>query len=265
MNNKWFTVYGLLPGHWPLATLLIISLLFVECKGENKMGHYNEVYQERPVNIYIAPVVDHSERRAVRSLEDSAYNASVNIATKQLYLTASAPLVFNGYYVLGPLASSQLAATERRTVKQLRNENINDYYSELGIDAILFLTVNSWSSTHNTWSIEVEYSLRSTRTGSEVMHTVVKATKMLHTDFKGRPQPLGADRDFAANFGCDLETAQRCRLVDLVNQFVLKDLPSGGRARAVSVERYVPTHAEYFSMQINPDGSVMIVPDDEEL
>ena len=257
MKNRWLcrTTY----------LLLLLPCLLAGCKGENKMGHFGEVYQERPLNIYIAPVVDHSERRAVRSLEDSAYNASVNIATKQLYLTASAPLVFNGYYVLGPLASSQLAATEHRTVKQLRNENINDYYTELNIDAILFLTVNSWSSTHNTWSIEVEYVLRSTRTGSEVMHAVVKATKMLQTDFKGKPQPLGPDRDFAANFGCDLETAQRCRLVELVNQFVLKDLPSGGRARPVSIERYVPTHPEYFRMQINPDGSVMILPDDDEL
>ena len=97
------------------------------------------------------------------------------------------------------------------------------------------------------------------------MHAVVKATKMLHTDFKGKPKPLGADLDFAAKYGCDLETAQRCRLVETLNQFVLKDLPSGSRARPVSIERYVPTHAEYFNMQINPDGSVMVVPDDEEL
>ena len=245
--------------------ILFLPLLLAGCNGEKKMAQYSEVYQERPATIYIAPIVDHSERRAVRFVEDSAYNASVNIATKQLFLTASDPLVYNGYYVLGPLASAQLAATEKRTVKQLRNENINDYYSDLGIDAILFLTVNSWSSTHNSWTIEVEYTLRSTHTGSEVMHTVVKATKMLHTDFKGKPKPLGVDLDFAEKFGCDLETAQRCRLVELLNRFVLKDLPSGSRARPISIERYVPTHAEYFNMQINPDGSVMIVPDDEEL
>ena len=245
--------------------IVLLPLLFVSCRGEKKMAQYSEVYQERPATIYIAPLVDHSERRAVRTIEDSLYNASVNIATKQLFLTASDPLVFNGYYVPGPLASAQLAATESRTVKQLRNENINDYYTELGIDAILFITVNKWSSTHNSWTVEVEYALRSARTGSEVMHAVVKATKMLHTDFKGKPKPLGADLDFAAKYGCDLETAQRCRLVETLNQFVLKDLPSGSRARPVSIERYVPTHAEYFNMQINPDGSVMVVPDDEEL
>lgn len=245
--------------------LLLLPWLLMGCKGEQRMTQFSELYQERPATIYIAPIVDHSERRAVRFVEDSAYNASVNIATKQLYLTASSPLVFNGYYVLGPLASAQLASTEKRTVKQLRNENINDYYTDMGIDAILFMTVNSWSSTHNKWTVEVEYTLRSTRTGSEVMHAVVNATKMVHTDFKGKPKPLSADIDFAEKYGCDLETAQRCRLVEVMNQFVLKDLPSGNRARPFSLERYVPTHDEYFKMQINPDGSVMIVPSDEEL
>lgn len=248
-----------------LTLLLLLPLLFVGCKGEQKLTQYSEVYQERPAVIYVAPLVDHSERRAVRSLEDSAYNASVNIATKQLYLTASDPLVFNGYYVPGPMAAAQLAATESRTVKQLRNENINDYYTDLGIDAILFLTVNGWSSTHNSWTVEVEYVLRSTHTGSEVMHTVVKATKMLHTDFKGKPRPLGEDETFAKKYGCDLETAQRCRLVELLNQYVLKDLPSGARSRGTSIERYISSHAEYFNLHINPDGSVMVVPSDDEL
>lgn len=248
-----------------IILLLLLPLLMVGCKGEKKMTQYSEVYRERPTTIYIAPVVDHSERRAVRSLEDSAYNASVNIATKQLYLTASDPLVYNGYYVLGPLASAQLAATETRTVKQLRNESINDYSTDLGIDAVLFLTVNNWSSTHNSWTVEVEYSLRSTQTGSEVMHTIVKATKMVHTDFKGKPKPLGDDIAFAKKYGCDLETAQRCRLVEILNQYVLKDLPSGNRSRGIAIERYIGSHQEYFNLQVNPDGSVMVVPSDEEL
>ena len=245
------------------ALWLLLPLLLIGCKGEKKMTQYTEVYHERPLTIYIAPLVDRAEHRAVRALEDSAYNASLDIATKQLYLTASDPLVFNGYYVLGPLASAQLAATDNRSVSQLRNENINDYATELGIDAILFLTVNKWSNTHNAWTVEVEYTLRSTHTGSDVMHTVVNATKMLHTDFKGKPQPLSEDRAFAEKYGCDLETAQRCRLVEIVNQYVLKDLPAGGRARAISFEQKLPSHFEYINMYINPDGSVMVVPTDD--
>ena len=240
-------------------------MLMTGCKGEKKMVQYTEMYQERPTTIYIAQINDRAERCAVRTVEDSAFNASVNIATKQLYLTASSPLVYKGYYVPGPVASAQLAASETRTIKQLLNENINDYYTDLGFDALLFLTVNRWTQTHNSWTVEVEYVLRSARTGSDVMHCVVKATKMLPTDFKGRPKPLGADLAFAAQYGCDLQTAQRCRLVELTNQFVLGDLPSGSRARENSIERYIPSHAEYFNLLIGPDGSMMVVPDDEEL
>lgn len=244
--------------------MILAVLVLAGCKSENKMAQFGELYRERPSTIYVAPLNDRSLRRAVRTVEDSVYNAAVNTATKQLYLTASDPLVFNGYYVLGPMASAQLAATDGRTFKQLRNENINDYYSDLGVDAILLMTVNLWNATFNTWTVEVEYTLRSTRTGSEVMHTVARATKMLRTDFKGRPIPLREDQQFADRYGCDLETAQRCRLVEVLNQFVLKDLPSGTRQREHSLERYIPTHPEYFNLQINPDGSVMIVPADDE-
>lgn len=244
--------------------LLLVFLTLIGCKGENKMVQYSELYQDRPATIYIAPINDRSERRAVRTVEDSIYNAAVNTATKQLYLTASDPLVFNGYYVLGPMASAQLAATETRTFKQLRNENINDYYTDLGVDAILFMTVNLWNSTFNSWTVEVEYTLRTTRTGSEVMHTVVRATKLVRTDFKDKPIVLREDQAFANRYGCDIETAQRCRLVEILNQFVLKDLPSGIRARENSIERYIPTHPEYYNLHINPDGSVMIVPSDDE-
>ena len=247
-----------------LWMLLLLPLLMAACKGEKKMVQYDELYKDRPAIIYIAPLQDYTERRAVRTIEDSAYNVSVNAATKQLYLTASDPLVNKGYYVLGPLASSQIAAMEKRTVKQLRSENINDYYTDLGVDAILFMTVKKWENTHNSWTVEVEYDLRSTHTGSEVMHTLVRATKLLHTDFKGRPQPLGDDLDFGKRYDCDLETAQRCRLVEMVNKYVLGDLPSGSRARENSVERYMTSHAEYFNLHINPDGSVMVVPSDED-
>ena len=104
--------------------LVMLPLLMVGCKGEKKMARYNELYQQGPAVIYVAPLNDLSMRRAVREITDSAYNASLNIASRQLYLTSTDPLTNLGYYVMGPLASAQLAATERRTGRQLRNDNI---------------------------------------------------------------------------------------------------------------------------------------------
>lgn len=249
--------------YWLLAMLPLL-LLVVGCKGPKKMAQYDELYKERPATIYIAPLSDRSMRKPMRTLDDSIYNASLNIATKQLYLTAASPLIFNGYYVLGPLASAQLAATESRSGKQLRNDFIGDYRTELGIDAILFITVHNWRETSSSWSAEVEYVLRSTHTGSEVLHVYVNATKQLPTDFKGNPQPLGADLDFAEKYGCDLETAQRCRLVEIVNQFVLRDLPSGSRSRSNAIERYAPSHPEFFNLNISPTGSVELLKKNED-
>ena len=241
-----------------LIVILLAMVVLASCKSEKKLEQYSEIYKERPTVIYVAPLNDLSLRRAVRTPEDSLYNLSLNIAAQQLFLTATDPLVFNGYYVPGPLASAQIAATEWRTGKQLRNENINDYKTDLGIDAVLFITIHSWANTSNSWTVETEYVLRSALSNNELLHVSVAAKKILPTDFKGNPIPLGEDKVFAQKYGCDLETAQRCRLVETLNKFVLKDLPTGKRAREHRTERYIRSHPEYFNLVIHPDGSVQM-------
>ncbi|MBR1766898.1 MAG: hypothetical protein IJ745_07695 [Bacteroidales bacterium] len=239
-----------------IVGLVAVLTLCVSCKSEKRLAQYSAIYTERPQVIYVAPLNDLSLRRALRTVEDSLFNLSLNIASKQLFLTASDPLVYKGYYVPGPLASAQIAATEWRSGKQLRNESVADYHTDLGIDAILFITINGWASTANSWTVEAEYVLRSAQSNNELLHVSVTARKTLATDFKGNPVPLKEDEEFAKRYDCDLETAQRCRLVETLNQYVLKDLPSGQRARQHSTERYIPAHPEYFNLQIHPDGSV---------
>lgn len=241
-----------------LAASLLLLLAMAACKSEKKLTQYSEVYREQPAVVYIAPLNDMTMRRMVRTTDDSLFNQSLNIAAQQLYLTAADPLVYRGYYVPGPLASAQIAATEHRTGKQLRNESINDYHTDLGIDAVLFITLHSWRQTENSWSVEVEYVLRSTHSNSEIFHVVAHATKTLPFNFKKQPIPLAADRDFADRYGCDLPTAQRCRLVETLNTYVLKDLPAGSRARQQRTERFEQAHPEYFTLQIHPDGTVQM-------
>ena len=170
-----------------LFLILLLPMTLFSCKGEKKLARYNELYQQEPSVVYVAPLNDVSMRRAVRETYDSIYNASLNIASRQLYLTATDPLTSHGYYVLGPLASAQIAATETRTGKQLRNDNITDLYTDLGIDAVLFIDLLNWSHTSNSWSVEVEYVLRSTHNGMEMLHVHVNATKMLPTEVWLRP------------------------------------------------------------------------------
>ena len=243
---------------------MLIPLLLSACKSEKKMSHYSEIYRENPAVIYIAPLSDMSMRRVLRTTDDSLFNLSLNTAAMQLYLTAADPLIYNGYYVLGPLASAQLAATEYRSGKQLRNEDISDYHRDLGVDAVLFITLQGWQQTSNSWSVDVEYVLRSAHSNSELLHVQVHADKTLPTDFKGRPIPLAADRAFAEKYGCDLETAQRCRIVETLNTYVLKDLPSGVRARINRTERFAVAHPEQFTLKINADGTVQMTKSEQQ-
>ena len=235
---------------------VVVASLAMACTGQKKLEQYSDLYNERPATIYVAPIDDQSKHRAVRETKDSVYNASLEVAAKQLYLTAADPLTAAGYYVLGPLASAQIAATETRTRKQMLNDRISDYSTDLGIDAVLFIDLLNWKSTSNSWTAELQYVLRSTQTGNELMHVWVNATKFLPTDYKGNPKPLTDDLKLQENYGCDLETAQRCRLVEIVNQYVLRDLPSGERARKYDAERYIPSHPDYFYLRIQRDGSV---------
>lgn len=246
-----------------LLMALAFALTFASCDGEKKLTQYTEIYQEAPSMIYIAPINDLSLRRAVRSTEDSVFNASLNNAARYMYLTAGKQLTFLGYNVPGPLASAQFAATEIRTGRQLRNDNINDLHTDFGIDAVLFIDILGWKQTSCSWSVEVEYMLRSTHSNSELLHAHVTATKMLHTDNKGVPMPLKEDLELQESADLDVETAQRCRLVEILNNYVLKDLPAGYRARQRNGERYDKPHPEYFSLRIHRDGSVEMLKSEE--
>ena len=239
-----------------IVIMMLVAVAIAACSGQKRLEQYKDIYSERPSTIYVAPVDDRTQHKAVRETKDSIYNASISIAAKQLYLTAADPLTDMGYYVLGPLASAHISATETRSGKELRNGNINDYASVLGIDAVLFIDLISWGQTSNSWTAEIEYLLRSTRTGAELMHVRVNATKFLYTDHKGNPKPLADDLRFAEQYGCDMATAQRCRLVEITNQYVLRDLPSGERARSYDAERHVASHPDFFYLRIQRDGSV---------
>ena len=181
-----------------------------------------------------------------------------------MYLTAAAPLTSRGYYVPGPLTSAQVADLETRTGKQLREADIRDLHTQLGIDAILFIDILKWENTNCSWSVEAEYRLRSTHTGADIMHVHINATKSVFPDYKGDPKPLKADLAFTRQYGCDVATAQRCRLVETVNQYVLRDLPQGYLARQHKADRYIKAHPDRFILTIHRDSSVELTKDTEQ-
>ncbi|MCR4660015.1 MAG: hypothetical protein K5650_06940 [Bacteroidales bacterium] len=238
-----------------LAALLAINL--TGCKTTQKTAFYEDIYKEQTATIYVAPLNDLSARNAERELNDKNHNASLNTAAKYLYISASTPLITSGYYVIPPLASAQIAAAEQRTRKELMTGKIDDYATRYGIDAVLFTTIHGWRETSCQWTLFAEYVLRSTKSNDELMHVWVEASKLLPTDHRGNPLPLKADQDFADQWDCDLATAQRCRLAEILNQFVLNDLPLGNRSRQYNEDRYIPSRStEYIKLMVDRDGTL---------
>ncbi len=227
---------------------ILIAVLMTGCKSEKKISSYEDIYSERPTVIYLAPINDKAERKVEKYPTDIAYNNEINTAKAYLYQTLSAPLLNNGYYVIGPVASEQIAQDKNLTPKQLRNGDLKAFNSEYGIDAVLIVTLHKWKDENGKKTAFLEYQMRSTKTNVDLMHTWVMAVKQVSTNLKGDPITLSNDTRFAKRFGMDNGTAQRCFLVEKVNDYVLRNLPTSSLRRQFEKDQYQnanPTYIKY--------------------
>ncbi len=236
------------------SLLLAATILLTSCGIEKKGVQYESLYEEKPVIIYMAPTFDNCARREVKYPSDMAYNNEINSANAFFYETMSDPLVKNGYYVLGPVSSEQMAAGETRSQKQLFYGDIKDY-GDKGIDAVLFTTLHRWREENGKWIVYIEYLLRSTKTNTDLMHKWVKAVKAIPLNFKKDPVPLKEDKIFAETFDFDNGTAQRCYLVQKVNDYVLRNLPTSSTRRQFEKDLHSPGTATYIQYTWDEKGS----------
>lgn len=221
------------------------TLLFMGCKAPEKGAYYEDIYTEKPVIIYVAPTFDNCQRHAEKYPTDITYNNEINSANKFFYETMSAPLIKHGYYVLGPVTSEQIAAGETRTPKQLSYGDIKDYNTKYGIDAVLFTTIHRWREENGKWIIYIEYLMRSTKTNSDLMHKWVKAVKAVPLNLKKDPVIMKEDIDYAKAMGVDNGTAQRCFLVEKVNDYILRNIPISSTRRQFEEDLHKKANATY--------------------
>lgn len=235
---------------------LILSV--AGCKSEKKIAHYSGIFSEKPQTIYLAPIQDNSSRKENKYQKDIAFNNEVTTAASFLYQTLPQPLINQGYYVIGPLASEKISNVMEHSFKQLRDMDISEYYKKYSIDAILLTTIHRWIDKNGEWTVFLEYQLRSTKSNSDLMHTWVKATKQIPLNTKGDPVALNSDNAFARKMDCDNGTAQRCRLVQMANDYVLRDLPLSATERRYEEDRYTNANATYFNYVFTGDGEIEI-------
>lgn len=243
------------------AFLLFASaILLSACKGEKKITSYSDVYSEQPTTVYIAPVVDKAQRRAVKYPSDEAYNNELNTAAAYLYQTLPLPLQRKGYYVIGPVASQEIASATALSDKDLKERDLSLFRTDYGIDAVLIVTIHRWREENGKWIACLEYQLRSTKSNNDLLHTWVLATKALPTNLKGDPIVMNRDKQFAKKFEFDNGTAQRSFLVEKVNDFILRDLPFSVQRRQFEKDLYRLANATYLKYTWTEDGGADVQP-----
>ncbi len=228
-----------------LAIVAIATILLAGCKSEKKITSYSDIYSERPTTIYIAPINDKALRRVEKYPVDAEYNNEINSAKAYLLQTMPEPLIKKGYYVIGPVAGAEIAESVPMTPKQLRNDDLKKFGTDYGIDAVLVVTLHNWKDENGKKIAYLEYQLRSTKSNVDLMHIWVLATKQVSTNLKGDPIKLKNDTRFAKKMDMDNGTAQRCFLVEKVNDYVLRNLPTSSQRRQFEKDLYRAANPQY--------------------
>ena len=236
---------------WVLAAVLTVA---AGCKSEKKINSYKDIYSEQPTTIMVAPVVDKAERKVEKYPADAAYNNELNTSTAYMQMTLTRPLVRKGYYVLGTAATKEVMENGGYNQKALRDGNLSELQRACGIDAVLVVTLHRWREENGKWIAMLEYQLRSTKSNHDLMHTWVMAIKAVPTNLKGDPIVMKRDKNFAKEWGFDNGTAQRAFLVEKVNDYVLRDLPTSSTLRQFEKDIYRNANPTYIKYTWSEEG-----------
>lgn len=239
-----------------ILPLLALSLL-LSCKSEKKVTAYNELYQEKPVSILIAPVQDNAKRINAKTTQDEVVNEELTAAAHFMRQTLSIPLASQGYYSAAPLSSDIILQKVGKSYRQLMLDNIKDLYTSYGIDAVLLVAIHKWQQPEvNEIVVYAEYTLRSTKSGLELMHTWVRGSKIQPVDVKGDPIELTTDNEFMSRNQMDSRLAHKCILLQQMSDFALRNIPTSVSRWHFQHDRYISSNPVFYSFTINPDGSV---------
>ena len=246
MNKIYILLFGL------------ITIALSGCKGEKKISSYEGIYSEQPTTVYVAPIVDKTTRKEEKYPSDIEYNNALNTAKAFLYQTTTAPLQRKGYYVIGTFATKHISNTLAMSEKDLKNSQLKVFKQDYGIDAVLIVTIHRWKEENGKWICCLEYQLRSTKSNSDLMHTWVLASKEVPTNLKNDPVTMKNDIKFANQYSIDNQTAQRCFLVEKVNDYVLRDLPISNTRRQFEKDQYRNANPTYIKYVWGKDGGAEV-------
>lgn len=199
-----------------IATLLLASCASHKATRGEK---YALMYEEKPLTVVVMPPINKTTHAEAKDY---------------FYTTMYYPLCEKGYYVYSPYLTMELFQQESAYDAELFLEgDLTAFRNMLGADAAMFTIIKDWRRNNlgGKLTVEVEYVLRSTKTG-ETLYTRAGTIKVDTSSGGSGGGLFGAAMRLAA-------TAISTALTDKViagrkcNAYVLSDLPAG---------KYSPNH-----------------------
>ncbi|MBR1516999.1 MAG: hypothetical protein IJ620_02495 [Bacteroidales bacterium] len=241
--------------------LAIVSLLLLAaCAGEKKCVRYAALYEEAPQKVYIAPLFDLTTRK---SDADSAMKANYLCRDSvSHFFNSTLPIGLSqrGYFVIPSDSILLPGITSARRLKALQTADLSYHCVRHDADAVLIVSLLTWKEHRTEPTLFVEYQLRSTRSGRDLMHTWVKISRTVDTTYKGELIPLLDEVALSDRLHVDVECAMRCLMVQQANLFVMQDLPFTSKSYHFRKDLYLPATKQYFNATINNEGALEVTP-----
>lgn len=207
--------------------LAVITLASCGTATKTLSEQYPAMYEEKPLSIAIMPPINQTTHAEAKDY---------------FYTTMYMPLCEKGYYVYSPYLTMEMFQQESAyDAENFIEGDLSQFRNVLGADAVMFTIIKKWKRNNigGTISVDIEYILRSTKTGQTLyshegdikLDTSVDSGNGLLSILATAINTATTDKVFAG---------RRC------NAYVLSDLPAG---------KYSP----YFEKDMNdPAGDKII-------
>jgi len=191
----------------------LVAVTLASCAPSITIGEqYPGMYEEKPTSIAIMPPINKTTHAEAKDF---------------FYTTLYMPLCEKGYYVYSPYLTMELFQQESAYDAELFLEkDLSAFKTVLGADAAMFTIIKDWSRNNvgGTLKVDIEYILRSTKTGKTLYQREGVIT--IDTSVKGGSGWGGALIGLLATAANTAATdkvvaARKC------NVFVLSDMPAG--------------------------------------
>lgn len=192
---------------------VIAAITLASCSTPKTMGEqYPAMYEEKPLTIAIMPPINQTNHAEAKDY---------------FYTTMYMPLCEKGYYVFSPYLTMEMFQTESAYDSELFIEgDLSMFRQVLNADAAMFTIIKDWrrNNVGGRLSVDVEYILRSTKTGRTLYRREGNISVDTSINVGG-----GGIAALASMVATAINTAATDKVVAgrKCNAFVLSDLPAG--------------------------------------